>query len=140
MKHLFCVVTVLCLASCVSTSGVTRVEIPPPNLSAVQALPAQNPIIENEDATMDFLQLQIDMSSEVRSFFEPEIRIVERVSYGDERTASGGRYSHHRRSTFPIRTVFGAGLGAIIGHQSGHRGGGAAIGAGIGLLLDLLSW
>lgn len=46
-----------------------------------------------------------------------------------------GSYRH--RSTFPVNTVLGAGVGAIIGHQSHHRDRGAAIGAGIGLLLDL---
>ncbi len=45
-----------------------------------------------------------------------------------------GRY---HRSTFPVNTAIGAGLGAIIGRRSHHSGRGAAIGAGIGLLLDL---
>ena len=42
----------------------------------------------------------------------------------------------YRRSTFPINTAIGAGVGAIIGHQHGRRGRGALIGGGIGLLFD----
>ncbi len=45
--------------------------------------------------------------------------------------------SRGHRSTFPVNTAIGAGIGAIIGHQSHHRDRGAAIGAGIGLLFDL---
>lgn len=44
----------------------------------------------------------------------------------------------YRRSTFPINTAIGAGVGAIIGHQRGRRGRGALIGGGIGLLFDTL--
>ncbi len=48
-----------------------------------------------------------------------------------------------RRGTwFPINTVVGAGIGAIIGNQSGRRarGRGALIGAHAGLLLDIARW
>jgi hypothetical protein len=46
-----------------------------------------------------------------------------------------------RRGTwFPVNTVVGAGVGAIIGHQRGHRGRGALIGAHAGLLLDVARW
>ncbi len=52
-------------------------------------------------------------------------------------TSRSSYYRGSHRSSFPVHTVVGAGLGAIIGHQSHHRDRGAAIGAGIGLLLDL---
>jgi len=42
-------------------------------------------------------------------------------------------------TTFPLNTVVGAGLGAVIGHQSGNRGQGAWIGGSLGLLVDLTS-
>ncbi len=64
----------------------------------------------------------------------------QRSDYGygyDDCDRYGSYRSRSYHSTFPINTVVGAGVGAIIGHQSHHRGRGAAIGAGIGLLLDL---
>lgn len=140
MRHSLLATAILCLASCGAPYGVTRVEIPPPNLPPAQVKSTESPVVENEEATMDFLQLQIDMSTSVRSPVEPEIRYVDRVIYGGRYGESETHRRSHRRSTFPLRTAFGAGLGAIIGHQSGHRGGGAAIGAGVGLLLDLMSW
>ncbi|MFT4842603.1 MAG: hypothetical protein ACI8UD_003148 [Planctomycetota bacterium] len=45
-----------------------------------------------------------------------------------------------RGSRFPINTVVGAGVGAIIGHQRGRRDRGALIGGGVGLLFDLNRW
>ncbi len=45
-----------------------------------------------------------------------------------------------RETAFPVNTLLGAGLGAVIGHQSGRRDRGAAIGAGLGLLFDLGRW
>lgn len=60
--------------------------------------------------------------------------------YGSGCDTYGRPYYHeqrYRRSSFPVNTAIGAGLGAIIGHQSGRRDRGAAIGAGIGLLFDL---
>lgn len=46
-----------------------------------------------------------------------------------------------RRGTwFPVNTVVGAGIGAVIGNQHGHRGRGALIGAHAGLLLDVARW
>jgi hypothetical protein len=49
-------------------------------------------------------------------------------------------YRRARRSTFPVNTLLGAGLGAVIGHQSGRRDRGALIGGGLGLLFDLPRW
>jgi len=49
-------------------------------------------------------------------------------------------YGRHARSTFPLNTALGAGVGAVIGHQSRHRNEGALIGAGLGLLLDFGHW
>ena len=50
-------------------------------------------------------------------------------------------YGARRRGTrFPVNTVVGAGVGAIIGNQRGRRDRGALIGAGLGLLFDLNRW
>ena len=48
--------------------------------------------------------------------------------------------ARRRGSRFPVNTVVGAGVGAIIGHQSGRRDRGALIGGGVGLLLDWNRW
>lgn len=45
-----------------------------------------------------------------------------------------------RRDWFPVHTLVGAGIGAVIGHQHGHRNRGAWIGAHTGLLFDLARW
>lgn len=47
------------------------------------------------------------------------------------------RYQPRRRGWFPVGTVVGAGVGAVIGNQSGRRGRGAWIGGGLGLLFDI---
>ena len=44
------------------------------------------------------------------------------------------------RDWFPVNTLIGAGVGAIIGNQNGSSGQGATIGSGIGLLFDLGRW
>ncbi len=44
------------------------------------------------------------------------------------------------RDWFPVNTLIGAGVGAIIGNQNGSSGRGATIGSGIGLLFDLGRW
>lgn len=49
-------------------------------------------------------------------------------------------YQPRRRSQFPINTLVGAGVGAIIGNQNGRSEQGALIGSGVGLLLDLSRW
>jgi hypothetical protein len=64
-------------------------------------------------------------------------------AYGDPGYQPRPQYGYappHHRSSFPVHTAIGAGVGAIIGHQSGHRDEGAAVGGAIGLLLDLGSW
>lgn len=48
--------------------------------------------------------------------------------------------SHWREPVFPVNTVVGAGIGAVIGHQSHHRNRGALIGGSVGLLFDLARW
>ena len=83
---------------------------------------------------------------------EQQVRYIQRTVYVDgpygrryyygypyygERHVHYGRYP---RSTFPVNTVLGAGIGAVIGNQHRHRAArGAWIGGGIGLLLDLAS-
>lgn len=57
-------------------------------------------------------------------------------------------YDRHYRSGrceepwFPINTIAGAGIGALIGDHHGHASDGAWIGAGVGLMFDLgnLCW
>lgn len=57
--------------------------------------------------------------------------------YLDNRRVQRAR---RRGTRFPVNTVVGAGVGAIIGHQRGRRDRGALIGGGVGLLLDLSRW
>ena len=48
-------------------------------------------------------------------------------------------YERYRtRHRFPINTVIGAGVGAVIGNQRGRRSRGAWIGGSIGLMFDLM--
>ena len=49
---------------------------------------------------------------------------------------------HYRpyETPFPVNTVLGAGIGAIIGHQSHHQAQGAWIGGAVGFLSDLARW
>ncbi|MHC5064643.1 MAG: glycine zipper family protein [Planctomycetota bacterium] len=124
--------------SCQGAPAVKRATVPPANLPPAVVSVRDQPVYENEEATQDFLQLQIDRSTEVKPPEEPAVRAFERTVYVDQYGDS--RPSPVRRSTFPIQTAIGAGVGAIIGHQSGDRGEGAAIGAGVGLLLDFMSW
>ena len=58
--------------------------------------------------------------------------------YAEYYRAYGYAYPY-TRSTFPIHTLAGAGIGAIIGHQSDHEAQGAWIGAGVGLLFDVFN-
>ena len=58
----------------------------------------------------------------------------------DDYLYSRRAYRSSRNSRFPVNTVVGAGLGAIIGHQRGRRDRGALIGGSIGLLFDLSRW
>lgn len=58
----------------------------------------------------------------------------------DDYLYSRRAYRPSRGSQFPVNTVVGAGLGAIIGHQRGRRDRGALIGGSIGLLFDLNRW
>jgi Glycine-zipper domain len=59
--------------------------------------------------------------------------------YYDNWQPEGDRYRYRERRAgwFPVGTVVGAGVGAVIGNQSGRRGRGAWIGGGLGLLFDL---
>ena len=72
------------------------------------------------------------------------VEVEPQVVYVDHRYDPNGWRWHEprwqRRSAFPINTLLGAGVGAIIGHQSGRRDRGALIGGGVGLLLDLPRW
>lgn len=52
----------------------------------------------------------------------------------------GYGYESCRQTDFPVNTVVGAGIGAIVGHGSKNQGRDIAIGAGIGLLFDLPRW
>ncbi len=137
MKSFLITVALLVCSACQGTPAVKRAMVPPANLpSAVMPLP-EAPAYENEEATQDFLQLQIDRSTYAKPPVVSDVQILERTvyvdQYGEARRPAG-------RSTFPIQTAIGAGIGAIIGNQSGDRGEGAAIGAGVGLLLDFISW
>jgi len=60
------------------------------------------------------------------------------VSYGYSPAPRYGYPTWRRRSTFPINTAIGAGVGAIIGHQRGRRDRGALIGGSVGLMFDLM--
>lgn len=80
---------------------------------------------------------------------EVPVEVVREVPVAGEPVYVGTRgyrdwydYDRARRRGpwFPVHTVVGAGVGAIIGHQHGHRGRGAWIGAHTGLLLDLARW
>lgn len=137
MKNSVLATFVLCLCACQGAPAVKRVDIPPANLPPAAAPSQRTVIMENEEATQDFLQLQIERSSDVKPPVEPKVQIVERTVYVD---SYGDARPRGPRSTFPIQTAIGAGVGAIIGNQSGDRGEGAAIGAGVGLLLDFMSW
>ncbi|MBL8731216.1 MAG: glycine zipper 2TM domain-containing protein [Planctomycetes bacterium] len=70
----------------------------------------------------------------------PEVR-YEYVGY--PYVVDRGHYHHRPRdSWFPVNTVVGAGIGAVIGNQHSRRwrDRGALIGAGYGLLFDLPRW
>jgi hypothetical protein len=72
--------------------------------------------------------------------YEPEPRRDYRQYDDYLRYRSSYRHRSYRRSRFPVNTVVGAGIGAIIGHQRGRRDRGALIGGGVGLLFDLNRW
>jgi hypothetical protein len=61
-------------------------------------------------------------------------------TYDDYLYKRGVDRTRRRGTRFPVNTVVGAGVGAIIGHQRGRRDRGALIGAGLGLLFDLNRW
>ena len=61
-------------------------------------------------------------------------------TYDDYLYRRGVDRVRRRGTRFPVNTVVGAGVGAVIGHQRGRRDRGALIGAGLGLLFDLNRW
>jgi hypothetical protein len=52
--------------------------------------------------------------------------------------------AHHEEDSggpdFPVMSVLGAGVGAVIGNQSGNSEAGALIGSSIGMLFDFARW
>jgi len=59
---------------------------------------------------------------------------------GEPVFAYPAHHYHPYETPFPVNTVLGAGIGAIIGHQSHHQAQGAWIGGAIGFLADLGRW
>lgn len=126
--------------------------VPPPPPLPAQA-PAEPMAPADEEATRAWLDEAIERAPRVEPP-EPIVQVVERPVYVYDRRdryyggyGRRGYYSydpyrgHYRpRSTFPLNTALGAGIGAIIGHQDGHRGEGALIGGSIGFLLDTVPW
>ena len=107
----------------------------------------------DDAATRAWLDQEIELAPRVEPP-EPIVQVVERVverpvyvdppydpywhdyRYGGYYPSYG--YRRYRcRTSFPINTALGAGIGAIIGHQSGRRSRGAWIGGGLGYLFDV---
>jgi len=113
-------------------------------------MPRQAPLHEtNEEATRAWLDRTIEMRRTANPDVPPvpmqETVYVDRPIYHQGYPVNGydayGQPVYYPQSqpytTFPINTLLGAGVGAVIGHQSHHQSEGAWIGAGAGLLLDL---
>ena len=102
----------------------------------------------NEEATRAWFDRTIEERRTANPSTPPEPiqQIVERTVYVDRGGVGYDQYGQPvygapaSRSTFPVNTALGAGIGAAIGSGSGDCGEGAAIGAGVGLLIDLLSY
>jgi hypothetical protein len=113
----------------------------------------------NEAATQQWLQGEVEHRNAVNppSTPEPMYQVIEKPVYVDRYVGgspyyyrgigydscgepnygvyySRGYYDYYPRSTFPLNTVVGAGIGSLV---TRHHGRGAAIGAGVGLLFDL---
>lgn len=121
------------------------------------AAPTELPVsTTDEEATRAFLQERIEQQRAVNPERAPEpvYQYIERpqepqpIGYDASgwpvhRDAYGGPVYYRDPcppSTFPVNTLLGAGVGAIIGHQNGRRESGALIGGGVGMLLDLFRW
>jgi hypothetical protein len=123
---------------------------------APKPLPApQSPSLKStsEDATRAWLLQTIEQQRAVNPeplqyqyveavqpvYVGREVRFLESPA-GCVRYPYGYRAEPCYETPFPVYTVFGAGVGALIGGNNHNAGGGAAIGAGVGLLLDLGRW
>lgn len=156
-------IAALLSTACSAPQYAVRTEPVAPAEPVRTAVPVVRVGIGQDDSVTDtWLKEQIDSAPRVEPPARPELPPLDdgsdREGYDDvywqDRTLYGdypyrpvsnyydpywGHYGRRtwRRSTFPINTALGAGLGAIIGHQRGRRGRGALIGGGVGLLFDL---
>lgn len=85
--------------------------------------------------------IEVEVPGDVQGQAEPYVNSGRGYSTYDDYLYNRRNYRDRQRGTrFPINTVVGAGVGAIIGHQRGRRDRGALIGGGVGLLFDLNRW
>ncbi|MFT4515572.1 MAG: hypothetical protein ACI89X_003262 [Planctomycetota bacterium] len=106
-----------------------------PHYYAAPAAPTYRTLIET---------VEVEVPVEVQVPAQPSVVYVDSgrgYSTYDDYLYNRRVYRARRRGTrFPVNTVVGAGVGAIIGHQRGRRDRGALIGGGIGLLFDWNRW
>lgn len=152
------IMSVAALAGCAAPKPLPRVPQVPPVAAAVPVAVIEPALRAAADRsppsprapTPAFLPVQEPVYRTVTRVVEvpvaapeppaPEVR-YEYVGYPDA-VDRGYRYHRPRDTWFPVNTVVGAGIGAVIGNQRSRRwrDRGALIGASYGLLFDLPHW
>ncbi len=112
----------------------------PQQPSVVDSVRGQEPSAPIYRTVIEIVEVPVEGRVEMPQVYEPEPRRDYRQYDDYLRYRSSYRHRSYRRSRFPVNTVVGAGIGAIIGHQRGRRDRGALIGGGVGLLFDLNRW
>lgn len=161
MKSNVSMLSLILCAACAGAPTVGRApQVPPLDIDVPQADPSRDDRVRadaDRRPPMTFADQQAMATSDpvaYRTFTQtvevPVEVVVEReVPVAGEPYYVGTRgyrdwydYDRARRrgAWFPVNTVVGAGVGAIIGHQRGRRDRGALIGGSTGLLLDLARW
>lgn len=153
-----CLSAFLLLGACAAPAHLPRAPLaPPPSGDRVEVVMPERSLSESAPARPAAEATPAEPALRTRVLHRTVIETVEvPVEVQASRTEDDDAYREqfvyddylrdrprgYRRTTtpFPVSTVIGAGVGAVIGHQRGHRGRGALIGSGIGLLFDLHRW
>lgn len=158
MEARTCLLSSLLLAGCAAAPTMGRVP-QVPALATTEAQPQDEVRLRTDAdrrppvATFDEVAAPPSTAVAYRTFTRtvevPVEVVVERevpvqTGGGHQGSTYGSGYDYerrrHRAGWFPVHTVVGAGVGAIIGRHHGHSRRGAWIGAHTGLLFDMARW